>query len=110
MSDNRLTIGVIAKLEPDSPAIAWEDDPHIQLTYDGKMVVYVHDEKSLHDAYGVNLLDDYILQSFFKGIERVGAKIVKDSQKVFVEVWYDGSDPGYLSSKIKDIYGEDYEI
>ncbi|WWT49235.1 hypothetical protein [Escherichia phage vB_EcoM-LTH01] len=110
MSDNRLTIGVIAKLEPDSPAIAWENDPHIQLTYDGKMVVYVHDEKSLHDAYGVNLLDDYILQSFFKGIERAGAKIVKDSQKVFVEVWYDGSDPGYLSSKIKDIYGEDYEI
>lgn len=108
MSEQRVTVGVIAELsfpvgKYDSKAHRELEDrldlmgSKLKITYDGNMIVYVHEETASYDAgmviFGEN---DDIYAGFIEQLNQAGISTIKKNKKVFVDNWYDGCDAPHM--------------
>lgn len=104
MSDNRITIGVMAKLETpfleeDRQEVQeiWEEQKiPLQLNYDANIVVYVHQDMPGYQC-GLVFFEDNIMEQFENELFRAGIFAVEGTARMFVDHWYDGVDPTHLN-------------
>lgn len=115
MSEQRITIGVIAKL---AEQVEDYDDFYEKLedlgsklrpTYGGDMIVFRHQDGPSYET-GLIFVDkeltDLILERFLKELEKASVSIKSGTEKVFIDNWYDGCDPPHLNIEVDDVYGE----
>lgn len=108
MSEQRVTVGVIAELA--FPVGKLNDKAHreledkldsmsskLKVSYDGTMIIYVHEDTPAYDA-GLVLFGDNeeIYSGFIAQLNMAGISTVKKNKKVFVDNWYDGCDPPHV--------------
>lgn len=108
MSEQRVTVGVIAELS--FPVGKLNDKAHreledklysmrsrLKISYDGTMVIYVHEDKPVYDA-GLVLFGDNeeMYSGFIAQLNMAGISTVKKNKKFFVDNWYDGCDPPHV--------------
>lgn len=108
MSGMRLTVGIIAQLaksvgdynQPEHQILSekLEDmKSSLKLTYGGDMIVYIDsDSRTEYDGPGPKILDNDIMHQFEMALIQADLMVYQDTPKVFVDHWYDGSDPPHL--------------
>lgn len=114
MSEQRVTVGVIALLDPPLGNLhtnAWQEvsdrldetDSKLKITYGGDMVVYIHEEGPSYDA-GLVIFDqnDNMFSYLQEELRQVGLFIVEGSEKMFVDNWYDGCDAPHIAMTRED--------
>ena len=113
MSEQRITVGVIAKLEHEI-----DDDFNERLedlgsklrpTYGGDMIVFRHQNGPSYETELIFIdkeFTDLVLGRFRKELEKASLSIKPGTEKVFFDNWYDGCDPPHLDVEVDDVYGE----
>lgn len=107
MSSMRLTVGVIAQLEKSFGD--FNQDAHIELderlesigsrlklTYGGDMIVFIQADHRDGEGRGLVLMDDDIFVEFEEELRLANLFVVSGTPKMFVDNWYDGSDPPHI--------------
>lgn len=114
MSEQRVTVGVIALLDPPLGNLhtdSWQEvsdrldeiDSKLKITYGGDMVVYRHEDGPSYDA-GLVIFDqnDNMFGNLQEELRQAGLFIVEGSEKMFVDNWYDGCDPPHIAMTRED--------
>lgn len=109
MSEQRVTVGVIALLERPIGNLRTEEwdelterldasGSKLKITYGGDMVVYRHQDGPVYDA-GLIIFDenDNMFDVFQEELSLAGLFAVEGTAKMFVDNWYDGCDPPHIN-------------
>lgn len=113
MSDNRVTVGVMAMLAKpigNHNTEEWHDfndtmdekGRNLRLNYDGNIVVYIESDGPDYEA-GLLILDNEgLIADFYAEVETEGIQVLLGTPKVFVDHWYDGVDPPHINLSLED--------
>lgn len=107
MSEQRVTVGIVGMLFfpvgkfGSTSHQALEDklsemNSKLRITYDGDMIVYIASDVPDYEA-GLTLCgDESMFEAFHNELVAAGLAVLKNKQRMFVDNWYDGSDPPHL--------------
>lgn len=102
MSSNCITIGWMGELKEPVERGARDtisellSEHGLGINYEGTLVYTTTDHELLHEAVTCHILDDLTgAPRFYDEVWKTGFAPIRDSIRMFVDIWYDGTDSGH---------------